>query len=107
MKTRIPFAAVALLLSSFACGGEKTYSLRFVCESTDGGTYCPPGNECPIVPEASSSCGDLPGVLGHPPIPIVMARPVGCQARLPYGNPAYGGSQVTCTCTSSSWFCGI
>jgi len=106
MKTRIAFAAaVTLLLSSFACG-EKTYSLKFVCEST-GGAQCPPGDECPVVPEGSSACGDLPGVLGHAPIPIEMARPVGCQSWLPYGNPYYGDSQVTCTCTSSSWLCGI
>jgi hypothetical protein len=103
MKTRIAFAAVALLL--FACG-EKTYSLSFVCEPT-GGVQCPPGDECPVVPEESSACGDLPAVLGHAPIPIDMARPVGCQARLPYGNPYYGDNQVTCACTSTSWFCGI
>ena len=136
MQIRIAFAAAAFL---FACdsggsggvtgaaggagtgaggqgggvggGAGTTYSFTFVCEA-DGGAPCPPGGECPVVPEGSGTCGDLPGLLGHPAIPIDMARPVGCQARLPFGNPYYADSQVTCTCStivspSPAWLCPI
>ena len=42
-----------------------------------------------------------------------LIRPVGCIAGLSYGNPAYGDSQVKCTCIQSaggigpSWDCPI
>ena len=105
MNLRIAFA-VALLLPSLACG-EKTYPVTFVCVP-DGGAACPPGGECPVVPEGAGACGDVPGVLGHPATPIDMARPVGCQVGLSYGNPYYGDSQVKCTCTDATgWTCPI
>jgi|SRR4051812_14752059 hypothetical protein len=111
MKARIAFATLSLLLlSSFGCG-PKTYPLTFVCEA-DGGAECPAGEVCPIVPEGPNACGDLPSVLGHDPIPIDMARPRGCLAGLPFGNPAYADDQQTCSCStainaSPMWLCGI
>src|SRR5262245_12301051 len=121
MKTRLAFAAILLLLPSFACddslggsgatggvagggtggtatggtgggasgtgtggtggtgtggtggratggtGGARSYPFTFVCESNSG-PQCPPGEECPVVPEGSETCGDLPGLLGQLPI---------------------------------------
>src|SRR3954463_884117 len=77
-KTRIAlWAVVVVLLPFFACNSEKSYPVSFLCEA-DGGAGCPPGNECPVVPEGPDACGgDLPGTFGHPPMPIDMARPVG------------------------------
>jgi len=108
MKTRSALAAaVLLLLPLVACDSGETYPLTFVCDPA-GGPGCPAGDQCPVVPEGSGACGDLPGVLGHPPTPIDMARPVGCRAGLHYGNPAYGDSQVNCTCTDTAlWSCPI
>ena len=110
MRTRIAVAvAVVLLMPSLAC--DPSYSLSFTCEP-DGGAECPPG-PCPVVPEGTDACGDVPSVLGHPAIPIDMARPLGCIAWLPFGNPYYGNSQQTCSCsmfggtTSATWLCGI
>jgi hypothetical protein len=103
-------SAVAVLLPLSACDSDKTYSVSFVCES-DGGAGCPSGDECPVVPEGTDACGDVPGVLGHEPMPIDMARPVGCRVGLAYGNPAFGDSQVVCTCSSNAspatWWCPI
>jgi hypothetical protein len=124
MRTRLAFAAaIALLLSSFACnsgslggatdgaggttggtdggtGGDtgKTYPVTFVCQP-DGGPDCPPGEECPVVPEGPDTCGDdLGGTYGHPILPIDMARPVGCLVGLSYGDPYFGDTQIRCYC---------
>ena len=112
-KTRIAlWAVVAVLLPFCACDSEKTYPVSFVCEA-DAGASCPPGNECPVVPEGPGACGgDLPGSFGHAPMPIDMARPVGCRVGLAYGNPAFGDSQVLCFCMSTAstdamWWCPI
>ena len=94
-----PALAVALCfpLLSFACDSAKTYPVTFVCDPT-AGTTCPPGTECPVLPLGADSCGDLPGVLGHPSTPVTTGRPVGCRVGLSYGNPYYADSQVMCTC---------
>ena len=105
-------AAFALLLPS-ACDIEKTYPVTFVCTS-NAGADCPPGESCPELPLSSNnSCGDLPGVLGHPATSVTTARPVGCRVGLSYGNPYYSDSQVMCTCTGTTpsvppdWLCPI
>jgi hypothetical protein len=90
--------------------GGMSYPLSFVCTS-DAGSSCPAGQACPEVPRSATSCGDIPGVLGHPPIPQTSARPVGCMARLPFGNPYYLDMQVQCVCMTiagtSSWQCAL
>jgi hypothetical protein len=106
----------ATLIAGFilllACDSHSGYSLMFVC-SSDAGVECPHDQECPTLPLGPNSCGDLPGVLGHEPIPATAGRPLGCRARLPYGNPHYGDGQVICTCQtftpprSPSWSCPI
>lgn len=102
------FLAVTLSLSGLACDPE--YPLRFICEP--GGDGCPHRSECPEVPLGPDSCGDLPGLFGHAAIPMTAGRPVGCQALLPYGNPAYGNTQQSCVCNTSigpaaTWWCPV
>ncbi len=102
------FVAVTLFLSGLACDSE--YPLRFICEP--GGDGCPHRSQCPEVPLGADSCGDLPGLFGHPAIPATVGRPVGCQALLPYGNPAYGNTQQPCTCDDNGgpapgWTCWL
>src|SRR5439155_354315 len=99
MKIRLVFAALGVLLSPFACSSARTYPVTFVCEA-DAGAECPDGERCPVVPEGPNACGDLPEVLGHPSMPIDEARPAGCRVGLSFGNPAYGDSQVMCTCAA-------
>jgi hypothetical protein len=98
---------VASLMMLFAC--DSSYPMSFVCAS-DAGPECPPEQACPELPLGPNTCGDLPGVLGHDPIPAKVGRPPGCRARMPYGNPHYGGHQVICDCRdvgSPSWRCPI
>jgi hypothetical protein len=63
------------------------------------------------MPLSATSCGDLPGVLGHDQIPQTTARPLGCWVSLPYGNPYFSNEQVTCLCTNqqgaAQWLCPI
>ncbi len=82
-------------------GGGQSYPLSFVCDS-NAGTSCPANQPCPEVPLSATSCGDIPGVLGHQSIPQTVGHPVGCVAWLPYGNPYYLDAQVQCTCMGSS-----
>jgi len=101
MKTRLVFgAAILFLLPSMACDSDsaKTYPVTFVCEPT-AGTVCPPGTECPALPLGADTCGDLPGGFGHPATPVTKGRPVGCMVGLSYGNPYWGDTQQTCSCT--------
>jgi hypothetical protein len=101
MKIRLALGAtIVLLLPSLACDSEKTYPVTFVCEPT-AGPACPPGTECPALPLGADTCGDLPGLFGHPPTPVTTGRPVGCTVGLSYGNPYYAGSQQTCTCSTT------
>jgi hypothetical protein len=90
----------------------KTYSLRFVCDP--GHAECPAGQPCPEVPLSSPSCGDLPGVFDHDPIPATVGRPIGCVAMMPYGNPYYADAQLQCTCFADApatgtvgWACAL
>ena len=112
MTTRLALvAAIAFLLPAFACDSAKTYPVTFVCEPT-AGAECPPGEACPALPFGSDTCGDLPGLFGHPTTTVTTGRPLGCRVGLSYGNPYYGDSQVTCTCASISsqtpaWQCPI
>jgi hypothetical protein len=116
MKVRLVLGAVIIFLyPSLACDSPRTYPVTFVCDST-ADSACPPGAECPTLPLGTDSCGDLPGLFGHPATPVAIGRPVGCTVRLSYGNPYYGDSQQTCTCstlgTSTSpptpqWLCPI
>jgi hypothetical protein len=113
MKIRLFFgAAIVFFLPCFACESGKTYPVTFVCEPT-GGLTCPPEGECPALPLGSDTCGDLPGLFGHPPTSVTVGRPVGCEVGLSYGNPYYGDSQQTCTCTMDSssptpkWECPV
>jgi hypothetical protein len=90
---------------------DVSYPVTFRCEA-DGGADCPSGQPCPEVPLSSSSCGDLPGVLGHAPTPQTVGRPIGCVVGLSYGNPYYSNTQVECWCTAISndivsWQCAI
>jgi hypothetical protein len=96
-------------------GGGKSYPLSFTCDSS-AGTSCPANQPCPEVPLSATSCGDIPGVLGHQSIPQTVGRPVGCVARLPYGNPYYLDAQVLCTCmvfstgassNPTNWVCAL
>jgi hypothetical protein len=108
------WAAISFLLPSLACDSSpKTYPVSFVCDTT-GGTTCPPGAECPTLPLGADTCGDLPGMFGHPATPETVGRPVGCIVRLSYGNPNFGNSQQSCTCitltmptssTATQWIC--
>jgi len=90
-------------------GDGMTYPLSFVC--TGAGASCPAGQACPEVPRSDTSCGDIPGVLGHPSIPQTSAHPVGCQALLPFGNPYYLDMQVQCVCMAiggtTGWQCAL
>jgi len=98
-------------------GTGMTYTLSFVCSDNfgaDAGADCPAGQPCPELPLSSSTCGDLPALLGQPAIPATAGRPNGCTANLPYGNPYYGNTQVKCVCmyfspTSAApqWVCPI
>jgi hypothetical protein len=100
MKIRLVLgAAIILLLPSPACDSKKTYPVRFVCEP--GGSACPPGTECPALPLGGDTCGDLPGMFGHPSTPVTVGRPVGCTVWLSYGNPYYADSQQECTCSAT------
>ncbi len=91
--------------------GGRTYPMTFVC-LPDGGPDCPAGEPCPEVPPSSESCGDIGSILGHPPITVSPARPIGCRAGLTYGNPYYGDTQVECDCSmlfsdKAVWQCPI
>ena len=113
MKTRLVLAVAALsLLPWLACDSTKTYPVKFLCEP--GGSACPEGTECPELPLGADTCGDLPGLFGHPATPVTKGRPVGCTVWLSYGNPYYGDTQQDCTCTanisspsssSATWVC--
>jgi hypothetical protein len=104
-------AAIAVSLPS-ACDTDKTYPVTFVCASNTGAS-CPLGEACPELPLSSDSCGDLPGLFGHPATPETTGRPVGCRVGLSYGNPYYSDTQVMCTCTALTtsaapeWICPI
>jgi hypothetical protein len=91
-------------------GPDVTYPVWFKC-LPDGGPDCPSDQPCPEVPLSSGSCGDLPGVLGHPATPQTVGHPIGCGVGLSYGNPYYGNTQVECTCTDFAdmvlWQCPI
>jgi len=115
METRLVLAAALVLaLVSPACDSTKSYPLDFVCE-TPGSAACPVGTVCPALPLGPDTCGDLPGLFGHPPTIVTKGRPVGCRVNLPYGNPYYGDSQQSCTCESQigsasaapAWLCPI
>jgi hypothetical protein len=95
-----------------ASDGDAGYPIVFICAvDVDGGADCPPGQTCPEVPLSSTSCGDLPGVLGHDSIPQTAGRPLGCWVSLPYGNPYFNNDQVTCVCSNqlggAQWLCPI
>jgi hypothetical protein len=97
---RIPILLALIVLSpSLACDSTKSYPLKFMCEP--GGDACPTGTECPALPLGGDTCGELPGLFGHPVTPVTEGRPVGCTVFLPYGNPYYGDSQQACTCTAA------
>ena len=81
-----------MLSPSLACDSAKTYPIAFVCEP-DGGSDCPSGDPCPALPLGSDTCGDLPGLFGHPTTPVTTGRPIGCTVGLPYGNPYYADEQ--------------
>jgi hypothetical protein len=101
MKHRFAFSiAIVFVVSSLACDTATTYPITFTC-GQDGGTACPPGTACPALPLGIETCGDLPGVLGHPAIPVTVGRPLGCVVGLPYGNQYYGDSQQTCICAAA------
>jgi hypothetical protein len=98
-----------------ACSGDagKSYAVTFVCE-TSTGSDCPTGQPCPEVPPSNTSCGDLPGLFGHPATPETTSRPIGWMVALPYGNPYYSDSQQTCICMpnpavngAASWVCPL
>jgi hypothetical protein len=100
MKIRLVLAvALIVLFPLSACDSEKAYPLKFICDP-NGGPACPPGSECPELPLGADTCGDLPGLFGHPSTPVTTGRPVGCTVYLPYGNPYYSNSQQDCTCTT-------
>jgi hypothetical protein len=90
--------------------GDAQYPVTFTC-LPDGGADCPSGQTCPELPLSSSSCGDLPGVLGYPATPQTVGRPIGCAVGLSYGNPYFSNTQVQCFCTDFadmvSWACPI
>ena len=112
MKIRLALGAAAILLLPWlACDSSKAYRVTFVCQPS-GGPACPAETECPALPLTADTCGDLPGLFGHPPTPVTMGRPVGCTVGLSYGNPYYGDSQQTCSCSTlgsstAQWLCPI
>jgi hypothetical protein len=100
---------LALVLCGSGCG--RDYPMSFKCDDHHE-DLCPTGAECPEVPLDSSSCGELPGLFGHEPIPTNTARPMGCVVELPYGNPNYGDDQQGCICQSmpdgtAGWACPV
>lgn len=116
-------AATIFFLPSLACDSSATdpvdpstkYPVTFICAS-NGGSACPPGTECPALPLGADTCGDLPGLFGHPTTPATTGRSVGCTVGLSYGNPFYADSQQVCTCSTlaavgsppaSQWECPI
>jgi hypothetical protein len=100
MKIRLAWGVAVILLGSpLACDSSKTYPVSFVCDSS-GGPDCPAGAECPALPLGADACGELPGLFGHPATPVTTGRPIGCRVALSYGNPYYGDSQQTCTCST-------
>jgi len=116
MRIRLALGATVILIqTSLACDAPPTYPVSFTCDST-GSTACPAGAECPALPLGADTCGDLPGLFGHPATPVTAGRPVGCLVSLSYGNPYYGGSQQTCNCSTlelppsqpaPQWICPI
>lgn len=94
------------LLAALGCGG---YDVSFVCQP--GSAVCPKDAECPELPLGSGGCEELPGLFGHDPTPVDVARPVGCTVGLSYGNPNYGNDQQTCTCEdrtgTPAWLCPL
>lgn len=131
-RLRIAALAGALALPLPACNSDRTsavvgsfdggsdgdagkvYPLTFICGS-DAGADCPSGQPCPEVPLSSAACGDIPMNLGHEAILETTGHPVGCMARLPYGNPYYLDTQVQCVClanwiassTAAGWACAL
>lgn len=100
MKHRLALSvAIVALLSSLACDSSKTYPVTFFCDP-NGGAACPPGTSCPALTLGTDTCGDLPGLFGHPTTPVKMGRPVGCVVGLSYGNPYYGDTQQKCICST-------
>jgi hypothetical protein len=95
-----------------ACSSENTYDETFTC-TTAGTAGCPASQPCPTVPLGSGGCEDLPGLFEHPPTKVDVGRPEGCRVGLSYGNPYYGDSQQTCTCSKvqptskPTWVCPI
>ena len=99
-------AAIVFFLPSLACDSSRTNSVplktdpvTFVC-GPDGGSACPPGTECPELPLGVDTCGDLPGLFGHPTTPATTGRPLGCVVRLSYGNPYYDDALQVCICST-------
>jgi hypothetical protein len=115
MKIGYVLAAVIVsVLPGVACDSSNTYPVRFVCEP--GGEACPRGSECPELPLSADTCGDLPGLFGHPPTSVTKGRPIGCMVSLSYGNPYYADTQQECTCDArvssnpsdgAAWACPI
>ena len=83
MKIRFSLGATLICLWAMpACDDSaKTYPVRFVCESP-GDTACPAGSECPALPLGADTCGELPGLFGHPATPVTKGRPVAIDGRL-------------------------
>jgi hypothetical protein len=77
--------------------GCGTSEVSFQCNPS-GTDVCPADRACPEVSLGADGCEDLPSLFGHPSIPVDVGRPVGCIARLPYGNPYFGNAQQTCDC---------
>lgn len=93
--------ALTLLMSIGMAGCtylfEPSYDMTFRCGER-GGSDCPLDKTCPELPLGAGGCDDIPSLFEQPAIPATVGRPVGCVARLPYGNPYYDYNQQFCIC---------